>query len=200
MFQGRPAANRLPEGVKVASFSTYEAAQQAVNTLAEAEIDISGVALVGTDVRVVESVVGRLTWGRVAMAGAMRGLTFGLFLGIVFWLLVPEAGMVIIAMPVFGMAFGMLLSLITHSLTRKRRRFSSVQQVIPGSYDLIAPHGVAGAVMHKLGRGAPPVPAPQSQHPQVPNPQAQQPPASDGHSEQPPSNAGEPQQPDQPER
>ena len=152
MFQGRQA-NQLPDGVKVATFASYEAAQKAVNALAEADVDVSGMALVGGDVRVVERVIGRLTWGKVAMAGAMRGLTFGLFLGIVFWLLVPTAGAAILAMPAFGVAFGMLLSLVTHSLTKKRRQFQSVQQVVPLTFDLLAPREVAGAAMHKLGPG-----------------------------------------------
>lgn len=189
MFQGRQASNRLPEGVKVASYPTYEAAQQAVNSLAEAELDITGVALVGTDVRVVESVLGRLTWGKVAMAGALRGLTFGLFLGIVFWLLVPTAGAAILAMPVFGVAFGMLLSVITHSFMRKKRKYQSIQQVVPSSYDLIAPHAVAGAAMHKLGRGSAPV-APV---------QTEQPPASESSQDATAHQAPDPQQP-QPEQ
>ncbi len=153
MFSGRQAQGRLPEGVTVATYRSYETAQQAINSLAEAEIDVSGIALVGNDVRVVERVMGRLTWRKVAMAGAMRGLTFGLFLGIVFWLLVPEAGMMVLAMPILGVAFGMLLSIVTHSFTKKNRQYQSVQQIIPASFDLVAPQEVAAAVMHKLGPG-----------------------------------------------
>ena len=153
MFSARQAQSRLPEGVTVATYRSYETAQQAINSLAEAEIDVSGIALVGSDVRVVERVMGRLTWRKVAMAGAMRGLTFGLFLGIVFWLLVPEAGMMVLAMPILGVAFGMLLSIVTHSFTKKNRQYQSVQQILPTTFDLVAPQEVAAAVMHKLGPG-----------------------------------------------
>lgn len=162
MFSGRQAGVRLPDGVTVATYRNYETAQQAINSLAEADIDISGMALVGSEVRVVERVMGKLTWRKVAMAGAMRGLTFGLFLGIVFWLLVPEAGIAILAMPVLGIAFGMLLSIVTHTFTRKNRQYQSVQQLIPASFDLIAPREVAAAAMHKLG---PQVRRPEDQNP-----------------------------------
>lgn len=155
MFSGRQPGTRLPDGVTVATYRNYETAQQAINSLAEADIDVSGMALVGSDVRVVERILGKLTWRRVAMAGAMRGLTFGLFLGIVFWLLVGEQiGIAILAMPVLGVAFGMLLGIVTHTLTRKNRQYQSVQQIIPVSFDLVAPREVAASAIHKLGPNA----------------------------------------------
>ncbi|MGO3649706.1 general stress protein [Agrococcus casei] len=180
-------STRMPEGASVATFRNYDEAQGAVNKLAEADVNVKGVAIVGTELRLVERVVARLTYGRVALAGAMRGLYFGVFLGVVFWLLVPEAGLTIIAMPALGIAFGMLLGVVTHSLTRKSREFQSVQQVLPAKFELIVPHEVAIDAKRVLGpnfnatppvQQTPPQQVPQQQTP----PQQQMPP-----TQQPPS-------------
>ena len=155
MIPPRGAA-RMPEGTTVAKFNSYEDAQAAVNKIAEADVDVKGIAIIGSELRLVERVVARLTYGRVALAGAMRGLYFGLFLGIAMWLIMPAAGLTIVAMPALGIAFGMLLGVVTHSLTKRNREFQSVQQVLPARFELVAPNEALHGARQALGLGSAP--------------------------------------------
>lgn len=162
----------------VASFETYEQAQAAIAKMSGAEGDLSGLAIVGNDLKLVERITGRLTWGKVALAGAMRGLGFGAFIGLVYMLLVPEAIGSVLLFPLLGLAFGILLGVVTHSMTRRKRDYASVQQVLAARYDVVAPQQSAGKAMHIIGQRETPVvqePAPQQAPPmaeQLPPPGA----------------------------
>ena len=79
----------LPRGEVLATYSTYAAAQGAVDTLAKADFPVKQVAIVGSDLKSVERVTGKLTYGRVALAGAASGAWLGIFFGILFFLFSP---------------------------------------------------------------------------------------------------------------
>ena len=164
---------RLPDGIVVASFPTYAEAQAAVNKISESDADIRGLAIVGNDLKLVERVMGRLTWGRVALNGLLRGLMFGVFFGLAIYLLMPESLQSAFILPLLGAAMGILLAIVTHAMTRKRREFSSVQQVMASRYDIVAPQTIAGRAMHLIGQRAAPasVTAP-AEAPVVPAPES----------------------------
>lgn len=165
---------RLPDGVVVASFPTYAEAQAAVNKVSEAEGEIRGLAIVGNDLKLVERVMGRLTWGKVAAQGMLRGLMFGIFFGLAIYLLMPESLQSAFILPLLGAAMGILLAIVTHAMTRKRREFSSVQQVLATRYDIVAPQAIAGKTMHVIGqRAAAPVTTP-AEAPVSPTPESPQ--------------------------
>ena len=76
---------RLPtpfHGEVLASYQTYEQAQRAVDYLSDEKFPVQNVAIVGTDLRMVERVTGRLSYPRVALAGAASGAYLGLFVGL----------------------------------------------------------------------------------------------------------------------
>ena len=153
MFQSAARGDQhLPRGVVVASYETYDQASGAIAKVSAADAEITGLAIVGNDLKLVERVTGRLTWGRVAGAGAMRGLGFGAFIGIVSMLLMPEVTAQILLFPLLGLAFGILLAVMTHAATRRKRDFASVQQVLATRYDVIAPQEIAGRAMHVIGQ------------------------------------------------
>ena len=56
----------------LAVYDTYEQAQRAVDHLSDEEFPVENLLIVGTDLKRIERVTGRLTWGRVALAGAVR--------------------------------------------------------------------------------------------------------------------------------
>jgi hypothetical protein len=60
-------------GQSVTSYATYPEAQEAVDRLADAGFPVENVDIVGSDLRLVEHVTGRLTRGRAAMYGAGIG-------------------------------------------------------------------------------------------------------------------------------
>src|SRR6476661_9390489 len=65
-------------------YDTYDAAQKAVDYLSDHEFPVQDVLIVGTDLKQLERVTGRLTQGRVIGAGALSGMWLGLFVGIIF--------------------------------------------------------------------------------------------------------------------
>ena len=80
----RPGFPVPPRGEVIANYDTYEAAQDAVDKLAHADFQVRSASIVGNDLKSVERVTGRLSWGRAAGAGAASGLWLGLFFGLVF--------------------------------------------------------------------------------------------------------------------
>ena len=78
MIGGRGSQATGEVGPTVASFPTYEAAQKAVSELISGEIPAREIAIVGTGLRSVERVTGRLGYASAARSGAINGLLLGL--------------------------------------------------------------------------------------------------------------------------
>lgn len=130
----------LPTGEIVSTYDRYEDAKHAVDVLARSRFPVQQLSIVGNEVRSVERVTGRLTYGRIALMGAMTGAYLGLFLGLLLFIFQPDnAGImgVFLAAIVIGAGFGMLFGVISFSLNRNRRDFSSVMQMVGTRYDLI---------------------------------------------------------------
>ena len=129
----------LPIGEQVASYGTYLEAQRAVDHLADKGFPVQGVTIVGTDLRMVERVTGRLTYSRVALAGLATGAWFGLFVGLVLSIFVAADQLFEPILPAvaIGAAFGILFSVISYSLTGGKRDFTSTSQIVAGSYSLL---------------------------------------------------------------
>ncbi|WP_200952644.1 general stress protein [Agromyces sp. Soil535] len=130
----------LPKGETVASFETYAEAQAAVDTLAKAAFPVKELAIVGTDLTSVERITGTLSWGRAAGAGALSGAWFGTFLGLLFFIFAPTGASlgVLISAVLIGAGFGMIFSVVSYSINRRRRDFTSVMQVLATRYAIIA--------------------------------------------------------------
>ena len=129
----------LPQGETISTYDTYQNAQLAVDALARANFRVNQVAIVGNDIRSVERVTGKLTWGRVALMGALSGMYLGLFLSLILMIVNPSSGIggVFGAAIAIGAGFGRLFGGLTHSINRNRRDFSSVMQIVAGRYDLV---------------------------------------------------------------
>lgn len=135
-----PLMPEIPKGDIVSTYDRYEDARHAVDVLARAGFPVQQISIVGNDVRSVERVTGRLTYGRVALMGAISGAYLGLFLGLLLFIFQPDNGAILgvfAAALVIGAGFGMLFGVISYALNRNRRDFSSVMQMIATRYDLI---------------------------------------------------------------
>jgi hypothetical protein len=66
----------------VAQFDDYDSAQRAVDRLSDDGFPVEKLDVVGSDLRLVERVTGRLTRMRAAGAGAASGLWLGLLFGL----------------------------------------------------------------------------------------------------------------------
>src|SRR5690606_39781539 len=118
---GVPRVPTLPTGELVAAYGTYLEAQRAVDHLADKEFPVQNVTIVGTDLRMVERVTGRLTYGRVALAGGLSGAWFGLFVGLLLSIFAGSSGLqVMFARIALGAGFGLLFSVRSCSFTGGR--------------------------------------------------------------------------------
>ncbi|MDT0166855.1 hypothetical protein Q9R32_14970, partial [Actinotalea sp. AC32] len=151
-----PGVPTLPKGEQIAAYGTYLEAQKAVDHLSDKEFPVQHVTIVGTDLRMVERVTGRLTYSRVALAGLASGAWFGLFVGLVLSIFSSPgvgAGTIVPAVAI-GAAFGILFSVISYAFTGGKRDFTSASQIVAGSYAVLcaAEHaGKARTLLAELG-------------------------------------------------
>lgn len=126
-------------------FDQYADAQRAVDHLSDHDFPVQNCMIVGTDLRQVERVTGRLTTARVALGGLLSGIWLGLFVGLIFALFSTsrDALMTVLACVLFGGAFGLVWALIGYALTRGRRDFTSVSQVVATRYEVLTEHKFA---------------------------------------------------------
>jgi hypothetical protein len=129
----------------VASYSSYEEAQAAVDRLSDEGFPVENLDIVGSGLRTVERVTGRLTRARAAAAGAASGAWFGLFIGLLVGLFTrgPTWIGLIVGGLLIGAAWGAVFGFASHAATRGRRDFSSAQTLTASRYDIIARGGHA---------------------------------------------------------
>lgn len=176
----------LPRGEVVATFDSYPAAQEAVDVLARADFPVDKVSIIGSDLKSVERVTGKLTWGRVALAGAASGAWLGIFFGLLLVIFSPTVSFAfVIAAVLIGAGFGMLFGIVSYAINRRRKDYTSVMQVIATSYSVLVDGDLGNRARNLLdGRpaeqpqaaAAHPSDPPAAPHPSDP-PSAWQPPA-----------------------
>ncbi|HEX6754569.1 MAG TPA: general stress protein [Mycobacteriales bacterium] len=138
--------------LRVASYDRYADAQRAVDMLSDHKFPVDHVTIVGTDLRLVERVTGRLTVARAALLGAVTGLWIGLLVGLVFVIVSPWTVAPIVTGVLFGLGFGALWGAIAHALTGGRRDFASLQALEAARYDVLVEEAYAEDAVRLLGR------------------------------------------------
>ena len=125
-------------------YDRYEEAQKRVDFLSDHEFPVENCMIVGTDLKQVERVTGRLTTGRVALGGQLSGVWMGIFVGLVLSLFTTGSTLGIIgSTAVFGALFGLIWALVGYAATRGRRDFTSVSQVVATRYEVLVEHKLA---------------------------------------------------------
>ncbi|WIB78414.1 ECF transporter S component [Curtobacterium sp. MCPF17_002] len=152
-FAGRTAQAfpTLPKGDVLGTYDSYPDAQRVVAKLAEADFPVNQLSIVGNDLKTVERVTGKMTYGRAAIAGALSGLWLGIFFGIVLTLFSPSAGGLILAAAIIGAAFGMLYGIVSFAITKRQRDFTSVHQVLATNYQIVVAPQLTGQARRILG-------------------------------------------------
>lgn len=131
---------QFPQSLGV--YDDYAAAQKAVDFLSDEQFPVENVLIVGTDLKQVERVTGRLTTGRVAAAGAASGAWFGVLVGLLVGLFAQDGawfGTVLGGLG-FGLVFGTVWALLGYAATRGQRDFSSVKSVVATKYEVLVEH------------------------------------------------------------
>ena len=144
-------------GESVASFPKYEAAQKTVSRLIAGDVPARDIAIVGQGLRSVERITGRLGYAAAARSGAINGVLLGLLFSAILVIGTPSVPIQAFVGVIFvGIALGMLLSIISYSLVRRRRDYASVTQVLADHYEVT----VAASSIHRarqvLGTGGAP--------------------------------------------
>lgn len=139
-----PVHNRLrlefPQSLGI--YGDYVDAQKAVDYLADQEFPVQNCMIVGTDLKQIERVMGRLTYGKAALAGALSGIWLGLFFGLLLGIFAQEGNwFATVASAVgIGLLFGMVWGIIGYAMTGGRRDFTSVTQVVATRYEVLVEH------------------------------------------------------------
>jgi len=115
---GRPQSFATGPSVTVATFDDYPAAQRAVDFLADRGFPVDTVSIVGTDLRLVEKVLGRWTMLRATGAGALSGAWLGLLVGILLSIFTTRAwlGVVLLGLAL-GALWGAVFGAVAHAAT-----------------------------------------------------------------------------------
>lgn len=146
----------IPKGDIISTYDTYHDAQLAVDALARANFPVNKVSILGNDVRSVERVVGKLTYGKVALMGALSGAYLGLFFALILFIFQPDNAAIVgvfLAALAIGAGFGMLFGVLSYALNRNHRDFSSVMQFVATRYDVITEPGLVMNAREILSRG-----------------------------------------------
>ena len=145
---------QLPTGIPVGTYQSYAKAQEAVDYLSDQEFPVENVTIVGSDLRLVERVTGRLTRGKVIQAGAVTGAMWGLFIGIFVMLFGGENATLLVPLiaTVVGAAIGALSGILGYAATGGKRDFTSSTQVVATSYELLCQAQAAEDARNLLGR------------------------------------------------
>ena len=161
MTDPQPSARRrqprgavIPSGETVATFDSYAEAQAAVDRLARAEFPVKELSIVGSDLKSVERVTGKMSYGRAALAGALSGLWVGIFFGLLLVLLSPTSTtpLFLVAAALIGAGFGLFFNIVVYSLGRRRRDYTSVMQVVASSYAVVVGVELANRARNVLDR------------------------------------------------
>jgi hypothetical protein len=138
----------------VHSSTSYKDAEHAVDWLSDHEFPVERVSIVGTGLRYVERVSGRMTTGRATLLGTGYGALVGLLWGLLFaalftfdsgsfWTLLGFSILV-------GGLGGALIGALSHSSRGGERDFSSEAQTRADHYEVQVEDGYAAEAQRVL--------------------------------------------------
>ena len=138
----------------VALYSTYAEAERAVDWLADRGFAVERSAIVGTGLRSVEQVMGRMTQGRAAKAGAGQGALIGALFALLFGIFFtgPDFVELLLFSLVVGALFGALWgSFFQYADSGGKRDFVSTAGIEADLYEVQVDEGSADEATRVLG-------------------------------------------------
>lgn len=187
---GQPANPRVPtppQGEPIGRYSSYLQAQRAVDFLSDNRFPVHLVTIVGTGLQMVERVMGRLTYPKVALSGLGSGAYFGAFVGFALAAFAQASLQSVLALVALGAGFGVLYGVIAYAMTRGRRDFTSTSQIVATEYIVLCLAERAGEAREMLSRlpggsglGVPAAPGPWAPPPVPGAPATTPPPGAPG--------------------
>jgi hypothetical protein len=138
----------------VHSSTTYKDAEHAVDWLADHEFPVERVSIVGTGLRYVERISGRVTTGHAALVGTGQGAFYGLIFGLLFAALFTFDSGSFWGLSAFGIVAGAVLGAvvgaISHYASGGGRDFSSTSDTRADHYEVQVEDGYAAEAQRVL--------------------------------------------------
>lgn len=140
----------FPQSVGI--FNSYADAQKAVDYLADEKFPVQNLAIVGTELKSVERVLGRRSWSTVLSSGVSSGISTGLLVGLVMLIFTRPASVLVLLLSclALGVAIGLVFAAIGYVMTRGKRDFTSVTQTVATKYEVLCEHKVAAQAREML--------------------------------------------------
>ena len=136
----------MPQGEVVAEFAQYLEATQFVEKLIRQNFPAGAIAIVGSDLRTVERIRGKLSYARLALSGAITGSWLGLIYGILFAgtsagtdVTNPAQYAGVMQAIIVGAGLGMLFNVIRFSMSKNKRGFVSQSSFVASKYQVQVP-------------------------------------------------------------
>ncbi len=155
MSMPRPQVGSLfelefPQSIGI--YNSYADAQKAVDFLADAKFAVQNLAIVGTDLKSVERVLGRRSWSTVITGGIQSGVSTGLLVGLVMLLFGPQTSVLLLLVSalVIGIVLCIGIAAIGYAMSQGKRDFTSVTQTVATRYEVLCEHKVAAEAREKL--------------------------------------------------
>ena len=142
-------------GVQVGSYEDYLQAQRAVDFLSDEKFPVENVTIIGSDLRMIERVTGRLTWGRAIAAGAASGAWFGFFVGLLLSILAEDGSAwfgSLLTGVLIGVVFGAVFGAVGYAASQGKRDFTSTSKVVASRYDVMCAPQFAEQARAELAR------------------------------------------------
>jgi hypothetical protein len=141
---------KFPQSVGI--YQTYAEAQKAVDYLSDQRFEVQNLAIVGTDLKSVERVLGRRNWGTVIGQGVQSGVSTGLLVGLLMLIFARPGSVLALLLVslVIGITLGIGFSAAAYAMTRGRRDFTSVTQTVATKYEVLCEHKVAAQAREML--------------------------------------------------
>lgn len=141
---------QFPQSVGI--YQTYADAQKAVDFLSDEKFPVQNLAIVGTDLKSVERVLGRKSWLTVIGQGVQSGVSTGLLVALLLLILGPEGSVLVLLLSALtiGIALGVGFAAAAYALSRGRRDFTSVTQTVATRYEVLCEHKIAAQAREML--------------------------------------------------
>lgn len=153
MATARPSSMfelKFPQSVGI--YDTYADAQKAVDYLADEKFEVQNLAIVGTELKSVERVLGRRSWGTVIQQGVLSGISTGLLVALVMLIFTRPASFLalILVSLAIGIALGIAFAAAAYAMSRGKRDFTSISQTVAMKYEVLCEHKLAAQAREML--------------------------------------------------
>ena len=143
---------QFPQSVGI--YNSYADAQKAVDYLSDEKFEVQNLAIVGTELKSVERVLGRRNWGTVITQGLQSGISTGLLVGLVVLIFTkPTSYFVLLLVSLaIGITLAIGFSAAGYAMSRGKRDFTSVTQTVATKYEVLCEHKVAAQARDLLSQ------------------------------------------------